>query len=213
MIRQFLALVSLCVISTSCAGSDSSEVEDVNAALMAKISEALADAQVVSNEDFRIELMTFDDKEGNHPAAARLGLAGDSVVHVYRNNKQFLSILPEPGDGLYLISLWNPVEEKMISVLEINADTGAPVSISYSGTKEGVYFNTSDLNWDGQADTILFGEKIPGPMRIWLQERWQEIVRKDGENGVVIDGNWKRVERNRETKEYEISESSSGHID
>jgi hypothetical protein len=206
MVRRFVKLASMSVIFALSSCSDRDEVVvDVDAEMAQRIAEAMDDIQVISNEEFRVQLITFDADESNNPHLAGLFPAGSSHINVFREGKLFLSVLPEAPDGSYLIGLWNPVEEKMVAVLETNAITGVPAKISYSGTsKEGVFFDTSDRNWDGQPDTILGGED--GPTRIWLQDRWQEVVKKEGSLGVVIGGSWKKIARDKESNEYEFSD-------
>ena len=203
MVRKFLKLASLIFISTIFACSGNSEV-DVESVIVKKITETINDIQEVSNKDFRIQLMTLGSNRDSDSFTDTLIPVEGSAVNVYRNEKLFLQIMPESAEGLYLISLWNPIEEKMISVWVTDVNTGVPHMLTYNGvTSEGIYFDATDRNWDGQPDTIL--ERESGQTRIWLQERWQKVVKTEGRIGVIVEGNWKPIQLNRKTNEYEFS--------
>ncbi len=64
MVRQFVKLASMCVIFALSSCSDRDEVAvDVDAEMSQRIAEAMSDIQVVSNKEFRVQLITFDADE------------------------------------------------------------------------------------------------------------------------------------------------------
>ena len=103
------------------------------------------------------------------------------------------------------IGILNPANTKeMIANISIDAETGRLMDISYSGrSMDGAWLSATDGNADGQPETIIFlGEE--GSARVWIRDTWRQVVKQDGHTGVILDGQWHRVRRDPETRQWDL---------
>jgi hypothetical protein len=203
MMKQVLLLTSLHCLSAVAAGADDVDMEQVEAAIIAAVHEAAVDSKVISSGDLTATLDTYDNVPGKHAFADSLGLTGGTSATISRNHKPLVVMMP--GDGSYSIIVLNPNnKEEVIANISVDTSTGHLTHISYFGrSKTGDRIDAIDGNVDGQPETIIVYDR-EGMSRIWLRDAWRQVVKQNGNVGVILDGEWHRVRRDPESKQWDL---------
>jgi len=201
----FVGLPSLLVTACTSEDADDMDADQANGAFLEELAKATEDSQSVTSGDLTVLLNTFDAQPGEHDLADNLGLTGRTSAFVYRNDKMFIAVLP--SDESYYISVSDPEEaDELLATIVLDSNTGLLTQISYSGVSDdGSKFTSTDFDVDGQPEVILSGED--GKARIWLVDRWEQVVKQDGRRGVVLNGKWREVRRDHDTMQFELLET------
>ena len=201
MIKRLALLTGLSCLLAACA--DDKDPGNVQADVVAALREATVESKQISSGELTATLDTYDNEPGEHPFADNLGLTGGTSATIWRNDEPLIVVMPE--NGSYSIAVFNPNnKEEMLAHLDIDANTGLLTRISYFGrSNDGDWFDVTDGNVDGQPETIIVSQG-EGLSRIWVRNSWRPLVKQDGITGVILDGQWRGVSRDPQTKQWDL---------